>query len=274
MKLRPAVVTIVVAGALAIGAGAVLAIWYDRPTSERAAAPRRHVRVAAAADLRFALDALARRFETDHAIAIDPSYGSSGMFYAQLLNRAPFDMYLSADAEYPRQLAARSLTLEGSEFTYAVGRLVVWVPASSTLDVNGRGLGAVADDSVRHVSIANPEHAPYGRAAVAALQSAGIYETVQSKLVFGENVEQALQFVQSGAADAGIVALSLAVAPSVRARGRYVDVPLDAYPRITQGGAILRWAADAEAVRAFRTFLVGAAGRAVLKQYGFFLPEG
>jgi molybdate transport system substrate-binding protein len=123
------------------------------------------------------------------------------------------------------------------------------------------------------VAIANPEHAPYGRAAEQALSTAGVLDAVQPKLVFGENVEQALQFAQSGAVDAGVVALSLAVAPPVRAQGRYVEVPLAEYPAIRQGGAILRWTADADAARALRAFVVGAEGRAVLKQYGFFLPE-
>ena len=119
----------------------------------------------------------------------------------------------------------------------------------------------------------NPEHAPYGRAAIAAMRNAGVYDAARAKLVYGENVEQALQYAQSGAADAAIVALSLALAPPVRSLGRYVDVPLAAYPRIVQGGVILRWAADVEAARALRTFLVGADARAVLEQYGFFLPE-
>jgi molybdate transport system substrate-binding protein len=123
------------------------------------------------------------------------------------------------------------------------------------------------------VAIANPQHAPYGRAAVAAMQAAGVYAAVQPKLVFGENVEQALQFVQSGAADAGIVALSLALAPPLKTQGRYVEVPLSSYPRLTQGGVILQGAADVESARAFQAFLIGDEGRAILKRYGFFLPE-
>jgi molybdate transport system substrate-binding protein len=246
---------------------------YYRPTVEGLGTGRPPLRLAAAADLRFALNDLIRRFEDRHHIVVNTSYGSSGTLYAQLLNEAPFDMFLSADIEYPRRLAARHLTVPDSEFTYAIGRLVAWVPSSSTLDVVRRGLEVIADPSVAHVAIANPAHAPYGRAAVEAMQAAGVYETVKQKLVFGENVEQAFQFAQAEAADVGIVALSLAVAPTVRAHGRYVDIPLNSYARITQGGAILRWAADVASAHAFRAFLISREGRAVLEAYGFFLPQ-
>jgi molybdate transport system substrate-binding protein len=124
--------------------------------------------------------------------------------------------------------------------------------------------------SVRHVAIANPQHAPYGRAAEAALRSLGIYDSVQRKLVLGENVAQTLQFVQSGAADVGIVALSLALAPPVRGQGRYWEVPDAAYPRVEQGGVILK---DSKAARELRAFLLGDGARRVLKEYGFSLPE-
>jgi molybdate transport system substrate-binding protein len=262
-----------IAAVIGVIAVAVLSAWYQyRPTLERSKSGWPRVRVAAAADLRFALNDIVRRFESSHDIDVQRTFGSSGTFYAQLMNHAPFDLFLSADIEYPRQLAARGLTLEDTEFTYAVGRLVVWTPASSRVDPAG-GLGLVADPSVNHVAIANPDHAPYGRAAVAALRSAGVYETARPKLVYGENVEQALQYAQSGAAEAGMVALSLALAPAVKSQGRFAPVPLETYPRIIQGGVILRWAANADAARAFRAFLMDAEGRDVLKQYGFFMPD-
>ena len=183
-----------------------------------------HVRVAAAADLNAALGALIEKFGESHDVDVTVSYGSSGTFYAQLLNRAPFDLFLSADIDYPRQLAARGLTIPDGEFTYAVGRLVVWVRASSAIDPARDGLQSLGGSAVAHVAIANPEHAPYGRAAMAALQTDGILDRVRSKLVYGENVAQALQFVQSGAAEAGIVALSLALAPNLKDPHRcYVD---------------------------------------------------
>ena len=238
-----------------------------------AAPSRPRIRIAAAADLNVALEALLERFRASHDVEVTVSYGSSGTFYAQLLNQAPFDMFFSADLEYPRQLAARGLTVPQSEFSYAIGRLVVWTPASSPLDVEQRGLRALADAGVVHVAIANPEHAPYGRAAVAALRAAGLFVQVQPKLVYGESVAQALQFADSGAADAGIIALSLALTPSLKDRARWMEIPIDTYPRMVQGGTILKWAADVEAARSLRAFAIGADGRAILKRYGFFLPD-
>jgi molybdate transport system substrate-binding protein len=240
-----------------------------------AATPRRgrgHVRVAAAADLNAALGTLVARFRASHDVDVSVSYGSSGTFYSQLLNRAPYDVFLSADLEYPRQLAARGLTIPGQEFTYAMGRLVLWVRASSPADLEHAGLQSLTESTVTRVAVANPEHAPYGRAAVAALQAAGIADRVRPKLVYGENVAQALQFVQSGAAEAGLVALSLALAPNLQGEGRWVEVPPALYPRMEQGGTILQWAADLESAKALRAFLLADDGRALLKQYGFFLP--
>jgi molybdate transport system substrate-binding protein len=251
------------AGLLAAGCG----------NSSDAPARRGRVRVAAAADLNAALSDVIVRFGAAHDVDVSVSYGSSGTFYAQLLNQAPFDLFLSADVAYPNQLAARGLTLPQSEFTYAIGRLVLWAPTGSPLDVERDGLRALTAASVAHVAIANPEHAPYGRAAVAAMQAAGVYEGVRPKLVLGENVAQALQFVQSGAADAGVVALSLALAPNMQQKGRRFEIPVAGYPRLEQGGAILKWAADVDAARALRGFLLSADGQAILKRYGFSLPD-
>ena len=236
-------------------------------------ARRGHVRVAAAADLNAAFVDVIARFGGSHDVDVSVSYGSSGTFYAQLVNQAPFDLFLSADVAYPNQLAARGLTMPQSEFTYAIGRLVLWAPGASPLDVERDGLQVLAQPSVAHVAIANPEHAPYGRAAVAAMQAAGVYDRARPKLVLGENVAQAMQFVQSGAADAGLVAMSLALAPNVKGKGRLFAVPASSYPRLEQGGTILKWAADVDAARALRGFLLSADGQAILTQYGFSLPE-
>lgn len=230
--------------------------------------------IAAAADLRFALDDLTRDFHAQHpAITVQPAYGSSGSFYAQLRNGAPFDLFLSADVDYPRRLAADGIAAPDTVFVYAVGRIAVWTPAASPLDVAALGMRALEADSVHHVAIANPRHAPYGRAAEAAMKSAGVYDKVAPKLVLGENIAQTLEFVESGAADAGIVALSLALAPAVRGQGKYWEVPLGTYPRVEQGGAILKQARAPRAARAFRAFLLSAQGARVLARYGFSLPE-
>jgi molybdate transport system substrate-binding protein len=234
---------------------------------------RRQVRVAAASDLNVAMGAVSARLASAQRIDVSVSYGSSGTLFSQLLNGAPFDVFLSADIDYPRRLADRGLAADEGVFRYAYGRLVVWTPASSPLDIRGRGLQAVAGPAVQHVSIANPEHAPYGRAAVAALRTAGLYDAVQPKLIYGENVAQALQFVQSGSADVGLVPLSLALAPGAQQSGAWVEVPAEDYPPIEQGGVILRSSRAADAARAFTSFLTGADGRAILEQHGFSVPK-
>jgi molybdate transport system substrate-binding protein len=229
--------------------------------------PRSHtITIAAAADLNFALEECSTEFRKAHpATELRIAYGSSGNFYAQLRNHAPFDIFLSADVEYPRKLAQEGLAAADSVFVYAVGRIVVWVPDQSPLDP----ATALQSGSFRHLAIANPTHAPYGRAAELAMRSMGVYDSLQGKLVLGENVAQTLQFVQSGAADAGIVALSLAIAPTVRGHGRYWEIPLSAYPKMEQGGAILK---DSPEAREFRSWLLAPEGRAILKRYGFYLP--
>lgn len=244
-----------------------------RPGGSSAARGRPQVRIAAAADLNVVLGDVIARFSATHAIDVTASYGSSGTLFSQLMNGAPFDLFLSADTDYPRRLVQRGLTIEGTEFTYAVGRLVVWTSSASTVDARGRGLRALADPGVAHVALANPEHAPYGRAAVAALRTAGVYDAVKPKLIYGENVAQALQFAQSGSADAGLVALSIALAPGARDKGTWVEVPAADYPPLDQGGVIMKSAQHVDAARAFRDFLVGRDGRAILQQSGFSLPE-
>jgi len=222
-------------------------------------APTAKVTVAAAADLKFAMDEISRAFRESHPETdVQVAYGSSGNFFAQIQNGAPFDLFLSADIEYARKL-------DKPVFTYASGRLAVWVPANSRLDPKT----ALRDPSLARLAIANPSHAPYGRAAEAALRNMEVWDAVRSRVVLGENVAQTMQFVQSGVADAGIVALSLALAPPVRGQGRYWEIPVEDYPRLEQGGAILH---DSPAARQLRDFLLSVAGRRILKEYGFLLP--
>jgi len=229
--------------------------------------------VAAAADLKFAFDELVAGFHTNQpAVKVTVTYGSSGNFYAQLQNQAPFDLYFSADIEYPRKLAHAGHALDTNVFLYAVGRIVVWTPRTSPVDVERLGIQSLSAPSVKKIAIANPKHAPYGVAAVAAMKSLKVYENAGPRLVYGENIAQAAQFVQSGAADIGIIALSLAIAPQMRDAGRHWEIPLDAYPKMEQGGIILNGTKEAAAARAFRDFVLNEHGRAVLKRYGFFLP--
>ena len=247
----------------------------DRSASaDTIGAPPAELAIAAAADLKFVLDTLSREFQCKHP-QIRPAitYGSSGNFHTQIQNGAPFDLYLSADAEYPRKLAGDGLALEDDTFLYAIGRIVVWVPETSPIDVEKLGIESLFAPSVRKIAIANPRHAPYGKAAVAALKTLGVYEKAEPTLVLGENIAQTTQFVQSGAADIGVIALSLALAPEMKAHGRYWEIPLDAYPKMEQGGMILKRSVKAREACDFRDFLLSDHGRGVLKQYGFFLPE-
>jgi molybdate transport system substrate-binding protein len=237
------------------------------------ATPAREVRIAAASDLKFALDEIVALVDEVHPeIAVTTTYGSSGTFLSQILNGAPFDLYLSADLAYPRELVEQGLASEEDLFPYAVGRLVLWTGDAGRIDPDD-GLGPLTAPEVRRVAIANPEHAPYGVAAIEALRSSGVLDEVEPKLVLGENVAQAAEFVQSGNADAGIVALSLVKSDPLQGVGSWAEVPLDAYPRLDQGGVVLESARDPEAARAVRDAMLGPEGTAILARYGFSLPD-
>jgi molybdate transport system substrate-binding protein len=230
------------------------------------------ITVAAASDLTFAFHDVAARFQKQTGNTVRVSYGSSGNFFSQLQNGAPYDLFFSADVQFPRKLEAAGLTEPGTLYEYAAGRIVLWVPATSKLDL-GRGLQVLLDPAIHKIAIANPLHAPYGQAAVAAMRHAGIYDHVKNKLVLGENISQTAQFVQSGNADIGILALSLALAPSMKAKGRYVDIPSSDYPPIIQAAVILKAAHDPKTAAQFLSFLKEPAGVALMEKYGFTLPR-
>jgi molybdate transport system substrate-binding protein len=237
------------------------------------AASKRVVSVAAASDLKFALDDVLATFQKEHAdIEVRPSYGSSGNFFAQLSSRAPFDLYFSADVEYPRKLIEAGLAGRDSEFVYAVGQIVVWTRNDSPLDVESQGVEALRDQRVRKIAIANPKHAPYGRAAEAALKQLGVYEDVKDNLVLGENVAQTAHFIETGAADVGVISLSMALAPAMKDKGKFSRIPREAYPMMEQGGVILNWAQDRAAAASVRAYVIGPPGRDILKRHGFTLP--
>ena len=232
----------------------------------------KEVRVAAAADLKFVMTQLAGQFEKQTGTKVDVTYGSSGNFFSQLQNGAPFDLFFSADIEYPKRLEVAALAEPGTLYEYAVGRIVIWTPANAKGDVVNEGWKALLDERVQKIAIANPEHAPYGRAAVAALQKAGIYEQVKGKLVYGENISQAAQFVQSGNAQAGIIALSLAISPAMK-EGKTWEIPAEMHPAIEQGAIVMKNARNKDTARAFLEFVKSEAGRALLSKYGFAFPE-
>jgi molybdate transport system substrate-binding protein len=232
------------------------------------------LRVAAAADLKFALDALLDDFRREHpGCDVRVTYGSSGNFHAQLTHRAPFDIYFSADIDYPRALIKADVADESELFEYAVGRIVLWVPARSPIDVQGLRHEALLHPAARKIAIANPAHAPYGRAAEAAMRDLGVYERVQDRLVLGENIAQAAQFIESGAAEIGIIALALAIAPEMKDKGRYWEIPLEHFPRKLQGGVIPRHARNPEDAARLRDFVTSEHGRGILRDYGFYMPE-
>src|SRR5712691_9082116 len=246
------------------------AAGYHRPAQ---AAETRTLRVAAAADLKVAFADIVAAFQRQNPdVKVEVTYGSSGNFYSQLSNRAPFDLFLSADLDYPRRLVEQGLAAPNSEFSYAIGGLVLWVRKGSSIAVEKLGIEALLEPSVRKIAIANPRHAPYGRAAEAAMKKLGMYEKVKEKLVFGENIIQTAQFVESGAADIGLISRSLAAAAPLRDAGRSWEVPADSYPSLEQGGVILSWAQDGQTAEALRSFIFGDSGKEILHRYGFRSP--
>jgi len=231
-------------------------------------ASAQEITVAAASDLQFAMPELVRSFELQTKARVKVSYGSSGNFFSQIQNGAPFDVYFSADISYPQKLEAAGLTEPGTLRKYATGRLVIWVRNESRLDLS-KGLRVLYDPSVKKIAIANPAHAPYGRAAVAALQSEKLYDNVASRLVFGENISQTAQFVETGNADAGLIALSLAIAPAMKAKGRYVEVPSSAYPAVEQACVVLKSSRRKDLARQLLEYVTGIEGKKILARFGF-----
>jgi molybdate transport system substrate-binding protein len=226
------------------------------------------ITVAAAADLSSVLPEVAARFEKQTGRKVRLNFGSSGQFYLQIENGAPFDLFFSADLGYPQRLVAERLAVVDSLDEYAVGKLVLYVPNSSPVDP-AAGLRALLSPQLRRVAIANPKHAPYGRAAVEAMRSAGVYEAVERKLVMGENISQAAQFVQSGSADAGILALALALSPHMRSAGRFAELPLSQYKPLVQAAVILRSSRDPATARLFLEFVQRPEIEALMSRYGF-----
>ena len=237
-----------------------------------AAAVAQPLRVAAASDLQAALPGIAAAFEKATGKTVALTFGSSGNFFTQLQNGAPFDVFLSADIDYPRQLERDGQAEKGSLSRYATGHIVLWIRNDSAIDLK-RGLAVLADPGVHRVAIANPDHAPYGRAAVAALQHAGVYDRVKPKLVRGENISQAAQFVQSGNADAGLVALSLALAPALQASGRYAEIPETFYPPIEQAAAVVATSTQKAIARQFIEFLRQPESAHMLTAFGFVVSK-
>jgi len=181
-------------------------------------------------------------------------------------------MFFSANLDYPKKLEAAALTESGSYYQYARGRIVIWVPKDSKLDLSS-GLQVLLNPSIRKIAVANPQHAPYGQAAVEAMKKEGVYDKVKDKFVLGENISQTASFVISGSADVGIVALSLALSPNMSDQGRYAEIPSTEYPPIDQACVILSSSQNKETAGQFLSFIKTAAVADTLKRYGFDVPS-
>jgi len=229
--------------------------------------------VAAAGDLRGVLEELKTGFESGHpGIQLQLSFGASGSLTAQIQQGAPFDLFLSADEGFPLQLQKAGLAAAQDIFRYATGSLTLWVRKDLALDPARDGWQVLLSPGVKKISIANPQVAPYGRAAEAALRKVGIYDQVQSRLVFADNIAQAAQFLQAGSAEAGLISAAQANNPVLRQSGVIWTVPADTYPALRQAGVILLRSPYQDQARAFRSYITGAGGQAVLARHGFAKP--
>lgn len=225
--------------------------------------------IAAAADLKYAMAEVVTNFRAQRPDdKIEVIYGSSGKFFTQLSNDAPFDMYFSADIEYPRQLEKKGLTA-GATKPYAVGRIVLWSLKPELTKTALKDLPAAA---IRKFAIANPQHAPYGLRAKEALEHQGVWAAMQPKLVMGENIAHTAQFIDSGAADAGIIALALVLSPNMQGKGAWTLIPDAWHEPLEQGYAITRRAAANPLAKAFASYMDSEPARKVMRRYGFVLP--
>ena len=235
-------------------------------------APPRAVSIAAAANLVYVLEALNAAYllqakETKLTVAT----GASGNLVAQIRKGAPYDVCLSADLLYPESLITSGDAEAKSLFTFATGRLVLWTTKPGLKLTSLQAV--VQDETVRKLALANPDTAPYGQAARQALTAAGVWETVQSKLVMGENITQAAQFVETGNAEAGLVALSLVLAPRLKNRGHWIAVPETTYTPIAQGAVLTRRGTNNQAAQHYLEFLRSEGARSILSQYGYLIPR-
>jgi molybdate transport system substrate-binding protein len=255
---------------LLLGFAACFILGFSAPPIEGAS---REISVAAAADLSIVLPEIASDFEKTSSVVVKLSFAASGSLTQQIENGAPFDVFFSADMGYPKQLIADGKADGATLYRYAVGQLVLWTQAGSPLDFEEKGMDVLLEPSVKKIAIANPQHAPYGRAAVAALKHYGLYEKVADRLVLGENIAQAAQFVESGNAQVGFVALSHALAPEMKGKGKYWKVPVDAYPALDQGAVVISHSSHAQDAEAFLKYMKSAEAIAVLRHYGFTSPD-
>ena len=223
--------------------------------------------IAAASDLKYALDSIVTSFKKSHPQSnIEVTYGSSGKLFEQIQHSAPFDLFFSADIEYPRQLKAKNM-ISSDVIPYGIGRIVIW---SKKLDPAINKMNSLLDKSINKIAIANPLHAPYGKRAEESLKYYKLLSSVTPKLVYGENISQTAQFVTTGAADIGIVALSLALSPAMKSEGgKYYIIPESSHQPLEQGFVILNHGGRNPAAASFRDFMLSRNAREILGHFGF-----
>lgn len=239
-------------------------------TAMTAGARAEMITVAAAADLKFALEEVTAAFRAAHPDdKIEVIYGSSGKFHTQIRNGAPFDLFFSADIAYPRELQQKGLAA-GDPTRYAIGRIVLWSRDARLAKLPLKALAT--EPAIRKFAIANPQHAPYGRRAMEALRHQDVWQAIEPRLVFGENIAHTAQFVDTGAAEAGIVALSLALSPTMAERGTWTLIPAEWHEPLEQAFIITRHGAGKPLAKALATYVASPPARAILRRYGFILP--
>lgn len=243
-------------------AAAMTALFVGKAHAEK-------ITIAAAADLKFAMDEIVTAFKLTHrADQVEVIYGSSGKFRTQIQQGAPYDLYFSADIGYAQHLVDAGFAASGVK-PYALGRIVLW---SESLDADKMTLGSLTDAGITRIAIANPKHAPYGKRAEEALRAANMWDKVEPKLVYGENIAHTAQIVQTGNAQVGIIALSLAVNPELAGKGGYWLIPDKLHEPLEQGFIITRRAEDNALAKKFADYMGGQEARAVMTRYGFVLP--
>ena len=224
--------------------------------------------IAAASDLKFAMDSVIRAFAKSNSGKVEITYGSSGKLYEQIANSAPFDIFFSADISYPEKLKSES-KVSSDVYQYAKGRIVIW---SRKFDPRQKEMKSLLDPSIKKIAVANPEHAPYGKRAMESLEYYKISGAVKPKLVYGENISQTAQFISTGAADIGIIALSLALSPNMKNDGKYFLISEDSYQPLTQGAVITIHGKGNKLARSFFDFVKTDKAISILQHYGFSKP--
>lgn len=230
------------------------------------AAAGKKLTVAGASDLSFAFKEMAAEFQKETGYEVTLSLGSTGMLARQVEQGAPFDAFFSANTNFIEDLEKAGHILPGTVSLYAQGRIVIATRAASGIKITK--LEDLKDSRIRRIAVANPEHAPYGMAAMEALKSKGLWDDIRPKLVYGENIRQTLQFIESGNAEAGIIARSIANVPGIKP----VDIPLNLHKPINQAAGVVRTARDKDGALSFIKFVNGPKGREIMKKYGFLPP--